>query len=71
MKVGAFIEVLNEDADIFHTHFGSAYMKGGIALTSFPFSRLNDYVTKLDEKGYTWHVVEDEGGEIPKWATNC
>lgn len=58
MKVGAFIEVFNKDADVFHTEFEFPYMKGGIAWTGFPYSCLNDYITKLSEKGYTYDVVE-------------
>ena len=58
MKVGHFIEVFNEDADVFHTEFEFPYMKGGIAWTGVPYSCLNEYISKLTEKGYTTHVVE-------------
>ena len=57
MKVGAFIEVFNEDADVFHTEFEFPYMKGGIAWTAFPFSRFNIYVANLQSQNYTWHMV--------------
>ena len=51
-KIGKFYELFHQDADVFTELTDAPYMKGKIAHTGFPATRVDDFVEKLEANGY-------------------
>lgn len=58
VHVGMFYEAYHQDADTLHKIFGAPYTYGYVARNGFPASKLQDYLKKLEEEGYSKvHII--------------